>query len=77
MINALPNLVDHLQSLSLDEILERIASDKKHTTTHYTLILVSPAGEVFLDRVPRTPATDTQLQQAVRTMITSIEKAVE
>ena len=74
MIHALPDLNHHLQSLSLDEILERIASDKKHTTTHYTLVLVTPAGEVFLDRVPRTPATDTRLQQAVRTMITSVEK---
>jgi len=77
MIHALPNLNRRLKSLSLDEILERIASDKKHTTTHYTLILVSPAGDVFLDRVPRTPATDTHLQQAVRTMITSVEKTAE
>jgi 3-dehydroquinate synthase len=77
MVHALPDLNDHLKSLSLDEILERIASDKKHTTTHYTFILVAPSGEVFLDRVPRTPETDTQLQQAVRTMIDSVQKSSE
>jgi 3-dehydroquinate synthase len=74
MVQALPNLSQQLQSLSLDEILERIASDKKHTTTHYTLILVASTGEVILERVPRTSETDQRLKQAVQTMIGVIEK---
>ncbi len=76
MVHALPNLREHLQTLSLDEVLERIGSDKKHTTTHYTLILVAPAGEVILERIPKSAATDTQLQQSIHTMIQSIERAV-
>jgi 3-dehydroquinate synthase len=75
MVHALPDLTQHLQSLSLDEILERIGSDKKHTTTHYTLILVAPTGEVILDRIPRTPETDARLKQSIQTMMDEVEKS--
>jgi 3-dehydroquinate synthase len=77
MVHALPDLIQHLQSLSLDEILERMASDKKHTATHYSLILVTPSGEVILDRVHRTPETDAQLRQAIQTMIQTTTGTIE
>jgi 3-dehydroquinate synthase len=73
MVHALPGLNRHLQSLSLDEVLERMASDKKHTTTQYTLILVAPTGEVILDRIPRTAETDADLKQAIQTMIDAVQ----
>jgi 3-dehydroquinate synthase len=69
MVRALPELDRHLQSLSFDEVLERMASDKKHTTTHYTLILVASTGEVVLDRVPRTSETDAQIIRAIQSTL--------
>jgi|GEM_PF-309500 len=69
MIHALADLPQQLKSLPLSEILERIGSDKKHTLTHYTLILVNQTGTVYLDRIPKSSTTDDQLKLAVQTMI--------
>ena len=70
LIRTLPNLVHHLRSLSLDDILNRFASDKKHTTTHFTLILINRSGEVILEQIPRTPALESALRDAIASTIT-------
>jgi 3-dehydroquinate synthase len=75
MVQALDDLRHHLHTLSLDDVLERMASDKKHTAAHYTLILVADTGDVILDRVERTLETDRQLRQAVHAMISQIESS--
>ncbi len=75
MVQALGDLQHHVRTLSLDEVLERMASDKKHTASHYTLILVDAAGDVILDRVPRTPETDAQLKRSIEIMTDQITAA--
>ncbi len=67
MVNKLPSLREQLAKLDLAEVLERFASDKKHSGTNYTLILVNSQGEVQLERMERTP----ELRAAVRRAIES------
>jgi len=69
MIRTLPNLRDRLQALELPGILDRFASDKKHTATHCTLILVSLSGEVVLEQIPRTPALESSVRHAIEATI--------
>jgi len=67
MIRTLPGLREQLQSLHFADILNRFASDKKHTRTHYTLILVSASGEVVLEQVPR--SIDSQIERCIAATI--------
>lgn len=73
MVRMLPDLAIHLKDLVLDEVLERMASDKKHTASHYTLILIASSGDVVLEQIARTPNTDSRLKQSIHTMITAME----
>jgi 3-dehydroquinate synthase len=69
LIRTLPDLAAILESLSLDDILNRFASDKKHTTTHYTLILINLSGEVVLEQIPRSSALESALRNAIASTI--------
>lgn len=69
MIRTLPGLQEQLQAISLPDVLERFASDKKHTTDRFTLILISSAGEVVLEQHTRTPELETRIREAVQTTI--------
>lgn len=69
MIRTLPGLREQLQAISLTEVLERFASDKKHTTDRYTLILISPAGEVVMEQITRTPDLESRVRDALHTTI--------
>jgi len=72
MVHALPDLRAQLKSIDLAEVLKRFASDKKHSTTHYTLILVSASGEVVLEKISRTPELEAGIQHAIQATIDSI-----
>ncbi len=65
MIRTLPALTDHVSALQLPDVLNRFASDKKHTSTHYTLILIAPSGEVVLEQIPRTQELDAGIGKAI------------
>ncbi|WP_213805856.1 3-dehydroquinate synthase [Granulicella sp. dw_53] len=71
LIQTLPNLPTHLRDLDLDldEVLQRLASDKKHSTTQYTLILLNASGDVSLERINRTPQLEADLRQAIAATI--------
>lgn len=69
MIRTLPGLADHLRAMPLTDVFGRFASDKKHTPDQYTLILVAPDGQVVLTRIPRSPASETSIQQAVQAIV--------
>jgi 3-dehydroquinate synthase len=58
-----------LQALNVEDVLERFASDKKHTRGCYTLILVSASGEVVLEQIRRTAELQTGIRVAVETTI--------
>jgi len=69
MIRTLPGLREQLQALNMTDILERFASDKKHTTNRYTLILISKTGEVVLEQIARTSDLESAIRDAVQTTI--------
>ncbi len=66
MIRTLPGLVEVLAGMSLDEVMERFGSDKKHRNDRYTLILAAPTGEVMLEQIPRGAESDARLRDAIQ-----------
>jgi len=69
MIRTLPDLGVHLQALNLTDVLNRFASDKKHTTKAYTLILIASSGEVVLEQIARTPNLEERIGAAISATI--------
>ena len=69
MIRTLPNLREELRAINIADVLERFASDKKHTTGRFTLILISPTGEVVLEQIDRTPELESRVRDAIQTTI--------
>ncbi len=69
MIRTLPGLADHLRAMPLADVFTRFRSDKKHTPDEFTLILVGRTGDVVLTRIPRSPASEQQIQQAVQHIV--------
>ena len=65
MVSQLPELKNYLAALPLDEVMERFASDKKHGTDYFTLVLVEPSGQVALRRLPKSA----EIKQAVRNAV--------
>lgn len=71
LVSAMPDLRTQLASLDLAEVLERFASDKKHSTASYTLILVDGKGDVLLERILRTAELQAAIRQAIETTLES------
>ena len=74
LIRTLPSLPEELLKLDLTDVLDRFASDKKHTPGKFTLILVAANGDVVLERIDRTPALDAQLRAAIQTVVETYTK---
>jgi len=69
MIGNDPTVLGHLRELSVDDVLQRFVSDKKHGKDFYALILIAPDGSVILSREPRTEATLGSVRRAVEEII--------
>lgn len=69
MIAPWASIAEELRGVSLDDVIERFSSDKKHGTHFYAVIVVTKSGEVELQKVDKTPATVTDLRLAIRRMI--------
>ncbi len=69
MIRTLPNLAAILGEVHIPNVLERFASDKKHSTARFTLIVVNPHGEVILEKYDRTPELDFQIRHAIESTL--------
>jgi len=69
MIRELPALATELRKLQLPDILNRFASDKKHTSAAYTLILAAQSGSVVLEQIPRSTQLDRDLERAIASTI--------
>ncbi len=74
LIRTLPGLREELLKLDLADVLDRFASDKKHTPGKFTLILVAAGGNVMLEKLDRTPALDAGLRAAIQTILESYTK---
>lgn len=69
MIKTSPSVAETLRLMSLEDVIERFNSDKKHGKDFYTLILVSQAGQVELQRVEKSEKSLKRVKQAVQRMI--------
>ena len=65
MISQVPDLKSPLAAMSVDDVVERFGSDKKHGREHYTLILVAENGDVVLRKIDRTSETTTAIARAI------------
>ena len=63
--------IAELKTLNLDNVLDRVASDKKHGAEFYALILIAPDGSVVLERLPKTAETLRQVRQAIERVLES------
>jgi 3-dehydroquinate synthase len=66
MLRAIPKLNHHLESLPLDDVLERFESDKKHGAEHYTLILVAETGEVVIHKIIKSSEAQARVKRAIQ-----------
>ena len=74
LLRASPNLGAQLEQLSIADVVERFQADKKHTTTHYTLILPAADGEIALTRHEKSAAVLERIRAAVASAVKSIER---
>ena len=72
MIGTDSSVRDELQKLNLDDVLERLASDKKHGKDFYALILIAPDGSVMLSREPRTDETLNRVRRSIERTVESL-----
>ncbi len=55
--------------MSLDDVIKRFDSDKKHGSENYTLVLVAVSGEVQLQRFPKSPEIQHNVKNAIQTIV--------
>ncbi len=68
MVASLAGIREHLAALSIDNVMERFASDKKHTGHQFTLILVNESGSVVLEQIEKSESTSRAVRQAIETV---------
>ena len=71
LLGAVPNLRENLAKLSIDEVLERFDSDKKHQRDSYVLILIATNGEVVLRKVSKSADSRADIEGAIRSVVES------
>jgi 3-dehydroquinate synthase len=69
LLGAAPGLKAELGQLSVEDVVERLQSDKKHTATHYTLILPDADGKIALTRHEKSGAVRERIRAAVAAAI--------
>jgi 3-dehydroquinate synthase len=71
LIRTLPGLRQELLKLDLDDVLDRFASDKKHSPGKFALILVAADGAVELEKIDRSAELDARLRDSISTTLES------
>jgi 3-dehydroquinate synthase len=69
MIRSDAGLSEQLHKLSVEDVLERFASDKKHGKDFYALILIAHDGSVVISKQPRTESTLGAVRRAVEQIV--------
>jgi 3-dehydroquinate synthase len=73
LLKTSPGLQAELAAVSVTDVVERIQADKKHTRTHYTLILPGANGEIALTRHEKSDAVAERLAAAVKAAIGTLD----
>ncbi len=71
ILRSAPDLPAQLAGLPLDDVMERIESDKKHKRDSYVLILVDVSGRVVLTKVPKSLESAGRIRRAVESVLKS------
>lgn len=74
MIRTLAGLADELRQLDLDDVLDRFASDKKHSPGKFAIILVDAEGVVQLEKIDRSPGLEARLRASIQNVLESYTK---
>lgn len=69
LLSAAPGLRAELSQLSIADVVERLQADKKHTGTHYTLILPEADGKIALTRHEKSDEVRARIGTAVKSAI--------
>ena len=69
MIREVPDLATPLKSMSVDDVLERFGSDKKHGAGHFTLILIAENGDVVLKKIEKKIETENGVRRAIESVV--------
>ncbi len=69
MVRGVAGVRERLRALSLDDVLGRFASDKKHGAGHYTVIVVTQGGEVVLRKIGKSPEVLDAVRQAIKQVV--------
>ena len=68
LLRMVPNLSECAATITVDAVMERFESDKKHRQEHYVLLLVARSSRVVMKTVERSP----QMVAGLRHAITSV-----
>lgn len=71
LLAEVPQLRQELARVSVSELLDRFAADKKHRSEKYSVVVVAESDEVELLTVPRSPEFLGLVKVAVKDVITS------
>lgn len=69
LIRTVSDLSTVLVSISLDDVIERFRSDKKHGANYFSLILVSENGDVVLSKVNKSEEAESQIKRSINSTI--------
>ena len=70
MISQVPDLSSALRAMSVDDVLERFGSDKKHGPGHFTLILIAETGDVVLRKIEKSATVTNEVRRAIDSIVT-------
>jgi len=60
-----PTLPKQLAGVEVSEVLDRFAADKKHTSDHFSIVMVNASGAAVLENLSKTDATRAPLGDAI------------
>jgi 3-dehydroquinate synthase len=69
IFRSVPDLSSKLAGLSLDDVMKRFESDKKHQQDDYVLILVEPSGKVVIKKIQKSPAAVRRIRSAIESTV--------
>jgi 3-dehydroquinate synthase len=72
LLEQVPELSEDLISLSIQDVLERFAADKKHGSEKYSIVVVTESGDVELAQVPRCPDFVELIETCIRNVVESL-----
>lgn len=72
LLKQVPKLSEELISLSIQDVLERFAADKKHGLDKYSIVVIAESGDVELAQVPRHADFIEMIETSIRNVVESL-----